>query len=135
MRCFAFNNLFTFSISVSLTEAGVEKIFVAQRVGTKLVSTEDALDNAMIEAAGLMADMLQARKDLNLSVISGDKAHAKIVQAMALMAEARSAMVEAHQELGEMKLRLGIRTKMVGIERDKDTTGSLKTARDLREVG
>lgn len=113
----------------------MEKIFVAQRVGSKLVATEDALDNAMIEAAGLMADMLQARKDLNLSVISGDKAHAKLVQAMALMAEARTAMVEAHQELGEMKLRLGIRTKMVGIERDKEITGSLQSARDLREVG
>lgn len=113
----------------------MEKIFVVRRVGAKLVSAEDALDNAMMEAAGLMADLLQARKDLNLSVIAGDKGHAKLVQAMALMAEARTAMVDAHKELGEMKLRLGVRTKLAGIDHaDKDVpvpTGS----KELREVG
>lgn len=112
----------------------MEKVFVAQRVGSKLVSTENALDNAMIEAAGLMADMLQARKDLNLSLVSGDKAHAKVVQAMALMAEARTAMVDAHNELGEMKLRLGIRTRLAGIEHG-DKIPPAGSARDLREVG
>lgn len=112
----------------------MEKVFVAQRVGSKLVSTENALDQAMIEAAGLMADMLQARKDLNLSVVSGDKAHAKVVQAMALMAEARSAMVDAHNELGEMKLRLGIRTRLAGIEHETKVPPA-GSARDLREAG
>lgn len=114
----------------------MEKIFVARRVGSKLIATENALDNAMIEAAGLMADMLQARKDLNLSLVSGDKAHAKLVQAMALMAEARSTMVEAHNELGEMKLRLGIRTKLAGIEHaDKNIDAPTGSQRDLREAG
>ncbi len=114
----------------------MEKIFVAQRVGSKLIATENAIDNAMIEAAGLMADMLQARKDLNLSVISGDKAHSKLVQAMALMAEARTAMVDAHNELGELKLRLGVRTKLVGIEHDdKNIDVPTGSQRRLREVG
>lgn len=114
----------------------MEKIFVARRVGSKLIATENALDNAMIEAAGLMADMLQARQELNLSVIAGDKAHAKLVQAMALMAEARTAMVDAHNELGETKLRLGIRTKLVGIEHaDKNVDAPSGSQRRLQEVG
>lgn len=113
----------------------MEKIFVARRVGEKLISTENALDNAMIEAAGLMADLLQARKDLNLSLGAGDKAHAKLVQAMALMAEARSTMVEAHGELAETKLRLGIRTKLIGIERDKSVEAPTGSLRDMREAG
>ena len=38
----------------------MEKAFVAQRVATKLFTTEAAVDAAMIEATELMADMLKA---------------------------------------------------------------------------
>lgn len=113
----------------------MEKVFVAQRVASKLYVTEAAIDTAMVEAAALMADMVQARKDLGLSAVVGDKATAKVMQALAALGEARAAMIETHQELDEVKLRLGVRTKMAGWdERKLAPTGSIKAPR-LREAG
>ena len=94
----------------------MEKVFVAQRIATKLFATENAVDAAMVEAAELMADMLKARKDIGLSAVVGDRASAKLVEALSALGEARSAMVEMHNELNDVKLRIGVRTKMVGIE-------------------
>jgi hypothetical protein len=111
----------------------VEKVFVAQRVATKLFATENAVDAAMMEAAELMADMMQARKDLGVSSVVGDRATAKLVEAISALGQARTAMVEMHGELAETKLRLGIRTKMAGYE-DKGNMASLERA-PVREVG
>jgi hypothetical protein len=108
----------------------LEKIFVAQRVATKLFASENAVDAAMVETAELMADLLKARKDLGVSAVLGDRAAGKLAEAMNALSEARSAMVEAHNELNETRLRLGIRTKMGGFE-DKGTT---EGRANLREV-
>jgi hypothetical protein len=94
----------------------MEKVFVAQRVATKLFATENAVDAAMTEAAELMSDMLKARKDLALSATVGDAAMAKLVEAISALGEARTAMVTMHGQLEETKLRMGIRTKMNGFE-------------------
>jgi hypothetical protein len=98
----------------------VEKVFVAQRVATRLFATENAVDSALTEASELMADIMRARKDLGLSAVVGDAAVAKLVEAISALGEARSAMVAAHSELEETKLRIGIRTKLAGYE-DKST--------------
>jgi len=98
----------------------VEKVFVAQRVATKLFATENAVDAALAEASELMADMLQARKDLGLSAVFGDTAAARVVDAISALSTARTAMVAAHNELNESKLRIGIRAKMAGFE-DKNS--------------
>ena len=111
----------------------MDKAFVAQRVASKLFATERAVDAAMIEAAELMADMLKARADVGISAVVGDRASVKLTQALAALGEARSAVVEMHGELNEVKLRLGIRTKLVGIE-DK-STGQAVSQPSLREVG
>jgi hypothetical protein len=109
----------------------MDKAFVAQRVASKLFATERAVDAAMIEAAELMADMLKARADVGVSAVVGDRASVKLTQALAALGEARSAVVDMHGELNEVKLRLGIRTKLVGIEPKGQATPSV----DLREVG
>ncbi|MDI1364708.1 MAG: hypothetical protein PSX79_07565 [bacterium] len=111
----------------------MEKVFVAQRVATKLFATENAVDTAMMEAAELMADMLKARKDIGLSAVVGDRASAKLVEALAALGQARSAMVEMHNELNDVKLRIGIRTKLAGIE-DKSQDAVRGQATELREV-
>ncbi|WP_454717827.1 hypothetical protein [Caulobacter segnis] len=111
----------------------MEKVFVAQRVATKLFASENAVDAAMVETAELMADLLKARKQLGVSAVVGDRATSKLAEAMAALSEARSAMVEAHGELATTKLRLGIRTKMTGAEdkvpgQDEVKRGSLREA-------
>ena len=94
----------------------MEKIFVAQRVFGKLVETEEAVDAAFAQSAELMSVMLQARKDLGANIKFADDAQAKLMDAIKAMSEARTSMCAVHNELEEAKLRIGIRTKMGGIE-------------------
>jgi hypothetical protein len=54
-----------------------------------------------------------------------------VAAAIAALAEARTAMVDAHGELNELKLRLGIRTKLGGGENKVEETSSTT---GLREV-
>lgn len=111
----------------------MEKAFVAQRVANKLFATENAIDAAMLEASEMMAEMLKARKELGFSATVGDQASAKLVEALTALGAARTAMVEAHGVLGETKLRLGIRTKMAGVELKEASAAGQAQAR--REVG
>lgn len=113
----------------------MEKAFVAQRVARKLFATERALDAALVEASELMADMIKARMDLNLSAVVGDAASAKLVEALAALGEARTAIVGAHNELNDVRLRIGVRTRMAGWEDKPPELATLKASDDLREVG
>lgn len=111
----------------------MDKAFVAQRVATKLFSTEKAVDAAMVEAAELLAGMVEARAQLKVSAITGDAAQAKLVEAISALGEARTAVVEMHRELAEVKLRVGIRTKLIGVEEKPETDSKPKGF--LRDVG
>lgn len=111
----------------------MEKAFVAQRVATKLFATEASVDQAMVEATELMAEMLKARKDVHASLVFADDAQVKLMEAIAALSQARTAMVAVHGELAEAKLRLGIRTKMAG-EYEKPTLSAPQST-TLREVG
>ncbi|ATC26102.1 hypothetical protein EIB18_17060 [Caulobacter vibrioides] len=108
----------------------MEKVFVAQRVATKLFATEAAVDAAMIEVSGMMAELMQARKDLGLSATVGDAACSKVADAIQALAAARSALVEAHSQLDETRLRVGIRTRMGGLIKEEQ----LPPPQGLREV-
>lgn len=110
----------------------MEKVFVAQRVANKLFTTEDAVDQAMAEATELMTEMLRARKDVGVSMVFGDEAATKLVEAIKALGEARTAMVGVHNELNEAKLRLGIRTKMDGSAKPPERPVSVP---QMREVG
>lgn len=93
----------------------MEKAFVAQRVANKLFATEAAVDAAMVETMEMIAELIQARKDLNLSATVGNGASAKLGDAVAALTAARTAVVEAHAELDEVRQRVGIRTKLIGV--------------------
>ncbi|ODT61751.1 hypothetical protein [Phenylobacterium sp.] len=110
----------------------MEKVFVAQRVATKLFSTEAAVDQAMVEATELLADLLKARAEVNASLVFADDVQVKMVEAIKALGEARSAMVGVHNELAEAQLRLGIRTKLA--YHDKPTMVR-KQATEMRQVG
>lgn len=112
----------------------MEKAFVAQRVATKLFTTEAAVDQAMVEATELMADLLKARKDVKTSLVFADDVQVKLMAALAALSEARTAMVDVHGELAEASLRLGIRTKMWGPE-DKPPQLAAGKVTTMRDVG
>ena len=112
----------------------MEKVFVAQRVAKKLFVTEAAVDGAFAEAAELMSEMLKARKDVNVSLVFADEAQVKLMEAMKALSEARTAMVGLHSQLDQAKLRLGIRTKMLG-EAPKPLLLSHEAVVEMRDVG
>eukprot|EP01012_Entosiphon_sulcatum_P006882 TRINITY_DN13355_c0_g2_i1.p2 TRINITY_DN13355_c0_g2~~TRINITY_DN13355_c0_g2_i1.p2 ORF type:complete len:112 (-),score=35.47 TRINITY_DN13355_c0_g2_i1:102-437(-) len=110
----------------------MDKVFVAKRVAEKLFQTEAAVDGALVEAAELMSEMLKARKDVNTSLVFADDVQVKMMEAMKALSEARTAMVAVHGELNEAKLRLGIRTKMNGM--DKPAEGASREQTTMREA-
>lgn len=110
----------------------MDKVFVAKNVANKLFSTEAAVDGALIEATELMGEMLKARQDVNTSLVFADDVQVKMMEAMKALSEARTAMVAVHQELNEAKLRLGIRTKMSGM--DKPVEGVSREQTIMREA-
>lgn len=112
----------------------MEKAFVAQRVAAKLFATEASVDQAMVEATELMADLLKARKDVSASMVFADDVQVKLMEAISALSHARSAMVGVHGELAEAKLRLGIRTKMAG-EMEKPASLSTVQTTTMRQVG
>lgn len=92
----------------------MDKAFVAQRVAQKVWSAENAVDAALAEAAGVMAELTAARQELKFSAQTTEKATADLVAAIAALGQARGALVEMHEELAEVKIRLDIRTKLTG---------------------
>lgn len=114
----------------------MEKIFVVKRVAKKLFATEAAVDDAFAQTAELMSEMLQARKDVNASVLFADGAQAKLMEAMQAMSEARSAMVDLHIKLKDAQLRLGVRPSMT-VEFPTATQATVEEAEQLtmRDVG
>jgi len=96
-------------------EGVVEKALVAQKLANKLFATEAAVDAAMAEAMNLLAGLAEARREAGVSAVVGNVATAKVAEAIATLSQARTAIVAAHDEMADVKLRLGIRTKMIGI--------------------
>ena len=92
----------------------MDKAFVAQRVANRLWAAENAVDAAMAEAATLMAEITTARQELKVAAGTDEKALKDLVAASSALGEARTALVTMHEELSEVKLRCGIRTKLTG---------------------
>ncbi len=103
----------------------MEKALVAQRVANQLASTEDSIDAAIKETSQLLTGLLDARQELKMSAVFGDDAARKVTDAIAALAVARQSVVDAHNELAELKLRAGIRTKLVFV--GKGDYASLET--------
>jgi flagellar motor switch protein FliG len=92
----------------------VDKQLLMQGVANKLFAAESTIDSALADTAALLTEMVEARKAARVSSTVDAKATAKVVEAMAALSAARTAMVEAHEEMSEVKLRLGVRTMMIG---------------------
>lgn len=110
----------------------MDKVFAAKRVATKLRGAEHSVDGALIEASELIAELVRARKELGLAANVGDAALAKLTAAMTSLSEARTSMVAAHAELADVQLRLGIRTRMDGVEEKAEPAAAQVTG--LKDV-
>ena len=111
----------------------MERALVAQQVANKLFATENAIDNAIADASALVGELVKARQELGVSTVFADGAVVQATAALSALSQARTAMVAAHAELNDAKLRVGIRTKMVGGSDKPPQQQSRYT--DLREAG
>jgi hypothetical protein len=92
----------------------MDKALVAQRVASRLFAMENAVDAAILEASQLMTACMEARREVGFAATLGTEAVSKIATVLAELSEARQACVAAHHELNDAKLRLGVRTRMIG---------------------
>jgi len=111
----------------------MDKVMIAQGVANKLFATENAVDKALAETSQFMNELLQARQDVRAAAVTGSTTINKVSEAIAALAEARQALVDAHNDLADVKLRVGIRTKLIGIVPKSAILEGEPT--HLREVG
>ncbi|HET9161681.1 MAG TPA: hypothetical protein VFN88_13805 [Caulobacteraceae bacterium] len=93
----------------------MDKVELMKGVAAKLFASESSVDAALADTAALVSEMIEARVAAGVSSTVDVKAHAKVAEAMAALVAARTAMAEAHTEMNEVKLRLGVRTRMDGL--------------------
>ena len=92
----------------------MEKVFVAQRINTKLQATEKSIDVAMTQAAELLTTLIESRRELNVSAVVGDKELAHLTQALSALDAARHSTVELHNGLAKVAKSLHIPVTAVG---------------------
>jgi hypothetical protein len=90
----------------------MDKVFVAQRINTKLQSAEKSIDTAMTEAAELLTTLIEARRELNISTVVGDKELASLTQALVALEAARASTVQVHNGLGRLAKAMHVPVKM-----------------------
>jgi len=112
----------------------MDRVTLMRGVAGKLIAAEGTIDSAISDAAALLSEMIEARKAAKVSTTVDAKANAKVVEAMAALSAARTAMAEAHVEMNEVKLRLGVRTQMVVDVRKSGADFSEATEGHLRVV-
>lgn len=97
------------------------KAEVVNGVANELYATEKALDAAIAQTGAFVQAMIACREPLEISAIAGAGAQAKAMEAIAALAEARNAVIAAHQELAKDHRRLGWGTYAVGpVEKPDD---------------
>ena len=90
----------------------MDKAIIAKRVANKLFATEKAVDSAILEASQLLSGLIEARQEMGLNVVLGSDTMSKLALALSALNEARQSVVDTHNGLAEVQLRLGIRTRM-----------------------
>ena len=94
------------------------------RSGTKqLITAENAVESALCEVATLASTLGRMRLESDMSLVYGQDAMSALVESIAMLSNARGAMIKAHSHLDGVKTQMGCRTVMQG----SDDTGSKPT--------
>ena len=110
----------------------MEKIEIMKVVADDLFATEKAVDDAIAQATDMVATMIQARRDANLSAVVGAEAQAKMIEAIAALGAARTAVVASHAEMSKVQRLVGLGHVAVGpTDKPEDDTGTGDRPRGL----
>lgn len=89
---------------------------LARRVVTDIGRTQNAIDGALKKLSMLTTDVLEAFGDARLSDAATQPTLEGIAQGFSTMVAGRSAFVEVHRTLIEMKMTSNLRTVEIGCE-------------------
>ena len=92
----------------------MKRIDIVRGVAARLFEVEDAIDGSLKQASRLIADMVDARRDLRLAAVVGQDAFARTAATISALAEARGEIIGAHDALAETRDRMGMRTVGLG---------------------
>jgi hypothetical protein len=110
----------------------MDKVFVAQRINTKLQAAEKSIDTAMTEAAELLTTLIEARRELNMSTVVGDKELANLTQALVALEAARTSTVQVHNGLGRLAKAMRVPVRMDVVkpqgEQEEQTVTTMRVA-------
>lgn len=90
------------------------KLSIARTMATHLFATEEAIDAALREAAGLAGFMPVARQQARVSAAVGQNAIEHIIGTMTMLSEARRRIVETHRDFSETQAQAGIPARNFG---------------------
>lgn len=79
----------------------------AEQVASSLFEAEAAIDAALAKTAGLVG-VMPHRAEAGLSALVGQGAFEWTSKSIAALTEARRAICEAHKELGEAQVQIGL---------------------------
>lgn len=85
----------------------------------QLVSAETAIEKAMCEVALLVNSLAEMRMGARISMSVGHEAMGSVVETMTALSTARSTIVRAHQQLYDVKVRMGCGAVAAGTGEDK----------------
>jgi len=92
----------------------MDKLEVMRTVVDDLHATERAIDDAIAQSTDFIATMIQSRRDVNLSAVVGADAQTKMMEAVAALGVARSAVVAAHADLSKVQRLVGLGHVAIG---------------------
>ncbi|PQZ84413.1 MULTISPECIES: hypothetical protein [unclassified Brevundimonas] len=105
-----------------------------QELARRLYSTEHALDQALSEAAQLVASMTTGRVDNRISAVVGQDALENILAAMSTVGAARAAVVAAHHQMKADADRMRIDWRLAGPEAKPEDDRPIRTIARLSAV-
>lgn len=94
----------------------METAFIAQRVNTQLRATESAIDSAIIETTRLMAGLIEARAEANVSAVAADRELTRLADALKELNAARHSVVNVHHGLAKIAEDMRIPVRMDAIK-------------------
>ena len=80
----------------------------------QLLLSENAIEQALADTAGLASSLSRMRVDSRLSAVIGQEALGAVAEAITALTSARGAMVRAHGHLDSVKTQIGCGAVAVG---------------------
>lgn len=91
-----------------------QRMAAAHRVAEQLRTTEEMVDDTLIELSNLFAALPRERRNANLSPVTGQAAVSHVSRAVALAGELRQAVIDAHLALRVTQREAGLETRSFG---------------------